>query len=65
MLVNEKTVQEQAVYEHYKQIEAENFSLKKQLSKEKKENRRLKHLVRVWKGKAEKEPKKKHYKKDW
>lgn len=53
---------EQQIHEHYKKVEAENFHLKKQLANKTKENKRLKHLFRVWKGKAEDKPKKQHYK---
>lgn len=59
--VDEKTIYEQEVYDHYKKIEAENFHLKKQLGNMHKENKRLKHLVRVWKGKSEDKPKKEHF----
>jgi hypothetical protein len=64
MLNDEKTVQEQKVFDYYKEIEAENFLLKKQLQKERKEVRRLKHLVRVWKRRADEKPKNKR-KKEW
>lgn len=46
-----KTVQEQAAWEHYKAIEAENHHLKKQLANKNRDIKRLKHLVRVWRGK--------------
>jgi uncharacterized protein (DUF305 family) len=59
--MDEQTIYEQQVYDHYKKVEAENFHLKKQLSNKNKEIKRLKHLVRVWKGKAEDKPKKQHY----
>lgn len=62
-LMNEQTIQEQKVYDFYKQIEADNFHLKKQLLNAEKETKRLKHLVRVWKGKAEGTSGKNHFRK--
>lgn len=48
------TVMEQEAYEHYKKIEAENYHLKRQLQNKNQDIKRLKHSIRVWKGKYEK-----------
>ena len=52
--MDEMIVQEQAAWEHYKAIEAENYHLKRQLAKKNKENKQLKHFIRVWKTRYEK-----------
>jgi formate hydrogenlyase subunit 6/NADH:ubiquinone oxidoreductase subunit I len=51
--MDNQTVQEQAIFEHYSKVEAENYQLKKQLLAQKKEIKNLKHVVRVWKSRAE------------
>lgn len=52
--MDEQTVGDQQMWEHYNQIEAENFHLKKQLAKKNKEIKQLKHFIRVWKEKHQK-----------
>jgi predicted RNase H-like nuclease (RuvC/YqgF family) len=58
--MTEQTVLEQMAYEHYKKVEAENYHLKRQLQNKNKDIKQLKHEVRVWRGKAERQSKK-HY----
>ena len=47
-----QTTHEQRMWEHYQQIENENILLHQQISKMRKENKHLKHVIRVWKGKC-------------
>ena len=53
-IYDNQTIMEQEAYEHYKKTEAENYHLKKQLANKNKDIKRLKHEVRVWKGKHDK-----------
>lgn len=48
-----ETVREQKAYDHYKKTEAENFHLKNRETKLMDENKRLRHLVRVYKNKSD------------
>jgi predicted nuclease with TOPRIM domain len=63
MLVDEKTIQEQEVYDHYKKIEAENFQLKNQLTHKNREIKRLKRTISKLNEKLKESQKtKQHYK---
>lgn len=48
-----QTEHEQVIWEHYREVEREIFYLRRKLLDEQKENKRLKHLVRVWKSRYE------------
>lgn len=61
--MEEQTLDYQVLHEHYAKVEAENFHLKKQLNNKNKEIKRLKHIIRVWKSRAEEsKQKRQHYK---
>jgi predicted RNase H-like nuclease (RuvC/YqgF family) len=63
MLVDDKTIYEQEVYDHYKKIETENFHLKYQLSHKNKEIKRLKRIISKFNEKLKESHKtKQHYK---
>ena len=60
--MDETTVREQELWEHYNKVEAQNYDLKKQLVKAHKENKKLRHHVRALvKYKKEVEQKKERY----
>lgn len=48
---NNLTEHEQRMWEHYQKVEVENIKLHNQLAKMRKENKHLRHVIRVWKGK--------------
>jgi hypothetical protein len=52
IVVDKETITEQNIWEHYSKVEAENYYLKRQLIKQRKENKRLKHVIKVWKSRA-------------
>ncbi|GEM_PF-1899403 len=51
---DEQTVNEQNAWGYYKNVEAENFHLKKQLVNKNKQIKQLKRVISTWKGKYEK-----------
>jgi hypothetical protein len=62
MEFEDATVAEQRYYEEYQKTKSENYHLKRQLENKNKDIKRLKHIIRVWKNKAENSKKRDHYK---
>lgn len=52
MSIDLQTAKEQAIWEHYKAIEAKNFQLENQLEKANKENLRLLRIITSWRNRC-------------